>query len=62
MIELMQRNITEQNADTMNKKIGILEGCFDIDPNRVSDIVLEAFEQSYGLLCNNRLLILCRQS
>ncbi|XP_038056507.1 THO complex subunit 2-like [Patiria miniata] len=42
--ELAQVNSSQSNHEQLLESIKSLIGCFDLDPNRVLDIILEAFE------------------
>jgi THO complex subunit 2 len=43
IVELNQPNISMDNIDIVKKNVEALIGFFNLDPNRVLDIILESF-------------------
>jgi len=43
IVELNQPNITMENIEVVKKNVEALIGFFNLDPNRVLDIILESF-------------------
>ena len=46
IVELNQSNITLANIETVKANVEALIGYFNIDPNRVLDIILDSFENN----------------
>ena len=55
IVELNQPNINDSNIENVKKNVEAMIGFFNLDPNRVMDIILDSFEnniwnQSYLIL------------
>ena len=46
IVELNQSNIDMSNVETVRKNIQDLIGFFNLDPNRVADLIIDAFENN----------------
>lgn len=56
IVELAQLNINEHNVSLVSKNIQKLIGYFSLDPSRVLDLLLTAFENNLDKLCYLSLL------
>lgn len=46
IVELNQVNINEQNIQVVQENIQTLIGYFNLDPNRVMDLILDSYENN----------------
>lgn len=46
IVELNQLNINASNVETVEKNVQALIGFFNLDPNRVLDIILDSFQNN----------------
>ena len=46
IVELNQPNINQSNIDVVKKNVEAMIGFFNLDPNRVMDLILDSFENN----------------